>query len=194
MGGVPMETVRGTTGSGAKARELTVRMLEGEPALHLWIHSPGAANGGWDIRVKPEELLAALGRVGFRPRPTGEPDATASGPAVPPEVPELPRRLANYFTAGNWDRALARYALFAEESGWSIPHKLEMYAWAKTAFQSDSPRPDRLAAFTSIYDSLRGYWQVFRPGRATLTAEQIFDMLGERCTPVSRRAGLTLAA
>lgn len=73
------------------------------------------------------------------------------------------KRLEDFFSGSDCSRALSTYARTATDLGWSIPHKIDLYARSKIAFDDRLQVDQRQAAFREIYDSLAGYWQVFRP-------------------------------
>jgi len=155
-----MESILGTAPAGKKARELNIWLGDGpESRLHLWIHPP-EGQGGWEIIVPPEELKAALER------------ALAAKTDAPER--ETPKSLFDFFQDGNWRPALRRYAQFAEESGWSVAYRLELYNHAKIAFDSALGVEIREASFAQIYESLRGYWQVFRGAETAWDEEAAF--------------------
>ena len=76
--------------------------------------------------------------------------------------------------------ALRAYGASAKSFAWSIPHKMDLYCHARTAFgwsTDNSPTTPlsyttstttnddeaQVNAFQFIYDQLSSYWQVFRP-------------------------------
>lgn len=174
-----MQTIQGTTPGGNKPRELTVWIGPGdaEPRLHLWVHPPDAT-GGLEVRVAEADLRAALDKE------------VAEGGSVPAEAAE-PGTLLDYFQEGRWRQALRRYGRFAEESGWSVPHRLELYNQAKLAFDLSLEEGVREDAFQYLYESLRGFWQVFRNAETHWNEEAAFAFFsqnGEDCGPGSVRS------
>jgi len=69
-----------------------------------------------------------------------------------------------------------------------------MYNWAKAAFDSELEERDKRTAFHKVYDTLKGYWQVFRNASQYWSADKTFDELTNECHAFSRQSGLTLTA
>jgi hypothetical protein len=105
--------------------------------------------------------------------------------------------LATYFRdPGKTCWALKQYQHFAEQrtSAWSIrDSKLENYKHGAIAFDPAGDRDQRQAAFQRIYDQLKGYWQVFRPGQASWDDRTLFNVLNDDLSTCNRTGGLTLA-
>ncbi len=173
-----MEKIAGANPGGNRSRELTlwVGQNEQEPRLHLWIHPPEAA-GGWEIRLLHAELKEALDRV-----------AGAAGEAAPEDTAS--GELIAYFQNGRWRQALRRYAQFAEESGWTVGHRLELYGQASIVFDAANTDELRQEAFNYLYEALRGYWQVFRGATSHWDEETAYTFFSENlddCGPKSVR-------
>src|SRR5262249_50464480 len=75
---------------------------------------------------------------------------------------------------------------------WLMSHKLELYNCGKVAFANEETSEKQQAAFATIYDSLRGYWQVFRNAKSSWEMPDVLTVLATRCEPVSRLSGPTL--
>lgn len=171
-----MERISGLTPGGNRPRELALWLGQQEPTLHLWIHPPDAA-GGWAVRVAEADLLQALERA--------KSAGPTSGEGMSGET------LLDYFQEGRWRPALRRYAQFAEESGWCVPHRLEMYNLGKLAFDVALDESVRLEAFMNLYESLRGFWRVFNNSTSHWTEEQALEFFttnAEECGPASVRS------
>jgi hypothetical protein len=171
-----MERISGATPGGNRPRELAIWLGQEEPRLHLWVHPPDGG-GGCEVRVSETELRAALDRAVAAGPVAGEGTASAT--------------LLDYFQEGRWRPALRRYAQFAEESGWSVPHRLEMYNQAKLAFDLTLEEGVRQEAFGYTYESLRAYWQVFRGAATHWSVEAAFEFFatqGEDCGAGSVRS------
>jgi hypothetical protein len=119
----------------------------------------------------------------------------AGGKCVPSDTAEaepMPT-LFDFFQKPLYERALTAYARFALSRRWPIEHKLEMYNWAKAAFDSELEEAKKSIEFGRIYNSLQGYWQVFRNARGGhWRAHETFEALTEHCAALSRRSGITL--
>ena len=59
-----MITIEGMTPKRDEARLLDVSRGD-DGMVHLWIHKDGDENGGWAIRVRPEQLTDALRNEGI---------------------------------------------------------------------------------------------------------------------------------
>ncbi len=102
-------------------------------------------------------------------------------------------RIRKYFRYPFYKDALASYAKVAEERDWGINHKLEMYNWAKVAFDPSLHERKRREAFYMIYDNLKRYWKIFRNARAGYwSADETFDALSKSCKDCTRQDPLTL--
>src|SRR5688500_3841942 len=84
---------------------------------------------------------------------------------------------SHFFQPKGQEEALARYGKFATGSAWSVPHKMDLYDSARTAFDEAVSDDAAFEAFEKIYGSLSSYWQVFRPQGASRcwSSRQIFD-------------------
>jgi hypothetical protein len=102
-------------------------------------------------------------------------------------------RLAEYFRSGLRERAWERYAVLLRK--WPISHKADLYAHAARAFDPSLPDAGRRGAFEYVYDSLRGYWQIFRPAKPHQywDAATVFRVLSTELGALSRPSGVTLA-
>ena len=82
--------------------------------------------------------------------------------------------LSQAFSPAGLRKSLDAYSRFAGTSEWSIGHKLDLYAAGRRAFDGGER-----AAFEQVYESLRKYWQVFRPHRPEVCweRERIYDTL-----------------
>jgi hypothetical protein len=103
-----------------------------------------------------------------------------------------------YFEPAGVRVALASYAVWSQRIRWPIPHKLELYNYAKTAFEGSNEEPIRRDAFHRIYYCLslpgKNGWNVFRNCSSHWNADRIFDVLSEELKPFSRKAGMTLTS
>lgn len=97
--------------------------------------------------------------------------------------------LADWYHPPHLERALDAYAGRSKSLAWDIDHKLDLYAAARIAFDDHLPDTERRTAFQTIYDALRGYWQVFRPKAASdcWSPTRIFDELNDRCAQTGAR-------
>jgi hypothetical protein len=104
------------------------------------------------------------------------------------------KKLQDYFIPPGQQEALQAYAAFATGSAWSVPHKMDLYAAAQKAFCTPSGAAPALEAFREIYNSLRGYWQVFRPHGAEgcWSVEKLFEMLTRELSDFSPVSGVTM--
>jgi hypothetical protein len=60
-------------------------------------------------------------------------------------------------------RALEAYSRFATGTAWSVPAKMNLYKASRAAFSlATADKACAFAEFETIYNELRGYWQVFR--------------------------------
>ena len=101
--------------------------------------------------------------------------------------------LVQYFKYPLYKNALASYAKVAEARDWGIDHKLEMYNWAKVAFDPSLSEGKNREAFYVIYDNLKRYWKVFRNAQAGYwPADETFDKLNKACEDFTRKDPLTL--
>lgn len=101
--------------------------------------------------------------------------------------------LRDYFHPPLVEQALDRYAKVANTRGWGISHKLEMYNWAKAAFDSNLSPYAQQREFGYIYDNLKGGWKVFRNAQGGYwTKQETFEALTKECQTVSRQSGLKL--
>jgi len=101
--------------------------------------------------------------------------------------------LVDYFKDPLYKDALAGYAKFARERDWGIDNKLELYNWAKVAFDSSLPERNRREAFYIVYDNLKGNRQVFRNARwGYWTGDETFEVLDRECQGCSRQDSLSL--
>src|SRR4051812_13090295 len=106
----------------------------------------------------------------------------------------IPMHVTTYFEPDGERRALASYADRARRQGWQVAHKLDLYNFAKTAFEGSGDEGSRRAAFQRIYDDLRRYWQVFRNTGNHWDAAETFDALAVNFQPFSRGAGARLTS
>ena len=103
-------------------------------------------------------------------------------------------KLAEHFKSPHYSQALERYTEIAAQRGWSVGHKLEMYGYAKRAFNPVLSEMERRTAFHSIYENLRRGWRVFRNARTYWSADQVFDALIHSCQLSARTGGMDLTA
>jgi hypothetical protein len=82
-------------------------------------------------------------------------------------------RLADFFRNPLYERALSKYAEVAKSRNWQIRNKLQMYQWAKQAFDSDLSDDRKRAVFNNIYNNFRSYWQVFRKARGRFVRPRV---------------------
>jgi hypothetical protein len=98
-----------------------------------------------------------------------------------------------YFSPPLLQQALNSYSKHSAQLGWPLTHKLDLYNRAKVAFGAGKEsQAERREAFEEIYENLRRFWQVFRPGGSHWTSAQIFEALVATMAPYSRVAGATL--
>jgi len=102
--------------------------------------------------------------------------------------------IIKYFEGDKVKEALERYERFAEERGWSLSHKLELYRAGNIAFSSSYSEDKRRENFETIYNSLKGYWGIFRPFTKGKVWEspKVFDVLTKNCGACSRDSILSL--
>lgn len=101
--------------------------------------------------------------------------------------------LAQFYEGPYVEQALESYRA-AVPSTWSVSHKLDLYNWAKVAFESEASEPDKQIAFGQIYDNLRSGWQVFRNAAGPCwSAEKTFQVLTTECKACSRQTPLNAA-
>jgi len=105
----------------------------------------------------------------------------------------MQQSLRSYFTKPGQRQALEAYGEFAKGTAWSVPLKMDLYDLSSAAFTAE----DSIAAFeafTCIYKSLTGYWQVFRPHGADKcwTPRQIFDAMRREFAPFAGKTGSAL--
>lgn len=101
--------------------------------------------------------------------------------------------MRKYFSNPFYKDALTSYAKVAEERDWGIDHKLELYNWAKVAFDPSPPEGKRREAFYVIYNNLKRYWKVFRNAQAGYwSADETFEGLNKACKGCTRQDPLTL--
>jgi hypothetical protein len=101
------------------------------------------------------------------------------------------KRLIDYFqNEEDCVHALNRYLKFAEERNWNVggeQGKLHLYQVAKRAFCASTSPEEAAAAFETLYDVLRKYWQIGRKGELA-TPAVIFQTIvqqGSNCLPSS---------
>lgn len=90
--------------------------------------------------------------------------------------------LREYFQQHGHRRALDAYTRFATGSAWSVCSKMELYDASRTAYDPQTPTEQAFESFQTIYDTLKGYWQVFRTSKRDLdespwSAKEIFDKI-----------------
>lgn len=88
--------------------------------------------------------------------------------------------LRDYFTPEGQARALKAYVVFADNSAWSVAHKMDLYDAGRTAFSSATEPSIAFRSFESVYANLAGPgWQVFRPFGVTRcwNARQVYDSI-----------------
>jgi hypothetical protein len=90
--------------------------------------------------------------------------------------------LLHYFQPKGQHRALEAYIKFATGSAWSVSSKMDLYGASRTAFDPRASPEQGFLAFKTIYDTLRGYWQVFRTSKrdsdeSPWTATDIFERI-----------------
>ena len=84
-------------------------------------------------------------------------------------------KLSEFFQEPYIDQALNAYV--AARPNWDISTKMELYAYADTAFDYELPEHERRQAFSSIYVSLKSYWKVFRNAQSYWDADTTFSAL-----------------
>lgn len=88
-------------------------------------------------------------------------------------------------------RALEQYDRLARRWNWPTYEKMMLYGEALRAFDSNLDETTRRAAFATIYQRLRKFWQAGRNG-ALLPESETFDLLERHCHRSHRESGLML--
>ena len=84
-------------------------------------------------------------------------------------------KLSEFFQEPYIDQALNAYV--AARPNWDISTKMELYAYADTAFDYELPEQERRQAFSNIYVNLKSYWKVFRNAQSYWDANTTFSAL-----------------
>jgi hypothetical protein len=100
-------------------------------------------------------------------------------------------KLAQFYTMPYVEQALASYRT-AVPPTWGVGHKLDLYNYAKAAFETGASETEKEASFDRIYESLCSGWQVFRNAAGPCwSAAQTFQVLTTACAPCSRQSHFT---
>jgi hypothetical protein len=71
--------------------------------------------------------------------------------------------LREFYQPNGQHRALEAYSQFPKGTAWSVPAKMTLYKASRAAFGDEADENSiAFSQFETIYDELRGYWQVFR--------------------------------